>query len=188
MEAGFDPYLILGVSTSASDAEIQKAYRRLALTMHPDHNQGDVRAKARFQQVQRAYDLLRDASKRRAYDSGVETNSSPTTSHASQVQQQEMTCPICGGTFAVSTAALQQTFYCVLCNAHLTMPGTESAAPPPPPPPPHQFVYAAQVQANETPNFRIQTKNRVRPRSLWERIGWFTLAMITIRILMWLFK
>jgi molecular chaperone DnaJ len=63
-----DYYEVLGVAKWASEADIKKAYRRLARKLHPDVNPGDKNAHKRFQEVQEAYDVLRDAEKRRAYD------------------------------------------------------------------------------------------------------------------------
>ncbi|RIK83632.1 MAG: J domain-containing protein [Planctomycetota bacterium] len=63
-----DYYSILGVPRSASQADIQKAYRQLARKYHPDVNPDDGSAKTKFQQVQRAFEVLNDAKKREMYD------------------------------------------------------------------------------------------------------------------------
>jgi DnaJ-class molecular chaperone len=63
-----DYYEVLGVAKGASEADIKKSYRRLARKLHPDVNPGDKAAQKRFQEVQEAYEVLRDAEKRRAYD------------------------------------------------------------------------------------------------------------------------
>jgi DnaJ-class molecular chaperone len=65
-----DPYAVLGVARTASEAEIRKAYRKLAKSLHPDLNPGDKAAEERFKKVSQAYDLLGDAEKRRRYDAG----------------------------------------------------------------------------------------------------------------------
>lgn len=63
-----DYYQILGVSRTASQAEIQKAYRKLARKFHPDMNPDDKTAKDKFKKVQEAYDVLNDPQKREMYD------------------------------------------------------------------------------------------------------------------------
>lgn len=63
-----DHYEILGVRRDASQADIQKAYRELARKHHPDLNPDDPGAKKKFQEVQAAFDVLNDSSKRELYD------------------------------------------------------------------------------------------------------------------------
>ena len=65
-----DPYDVLGVTRQASDAEIKKAFRRLAKTWHPDHKPDDASAKEKFAEISSAYDLLSDKEKRGQYDRG----------------------------------------------------------------------------------------------------------------------
>ncbi len=65
-----DPYEILGVTKSASQEEIKKAYHRLAKELHPDLNSGDKIVEQHFKEVVSAYDLLSEPGKRRRYDQG----------------------------------------------------------------------------------------------------------------------
>src|SRR6187399_1919391 len=75
-----DYYEILGVAKNASDEDIKKAYRKLAMKHHPDRNQGDDSKKAeeKFKEAKEAYEMLSDAPKRAAYDqyghAGVDPN------------------------------------------------------------------------------------------------------------------
>lgn len=66
--ADLDYYKILGVSKTASDSEIKKAYRKLAMKYHPDHAKGDARAEERFKEISEAYAVLSDKEKRQQYD------------------------------------------------------------------------------------------------------------------------
>lgn len=65
-----DPYQTLGVARGASEADIKKAYRKLAKELHPDRNTDNPKASERFSQVTNAYDLLTDKDKRARFDRG----------------------------------------------------------------------------------------------------------------------
>jgi molecular chaperone DnaJ len=73
-----DFYDILGVARNASDEEIKKAYRKLAMKYHPDRNPDSKEAEAKFKEVKEAYEMLSDPQKRAAYDqyghAGVDPN------------------------------------------------------------------------------------------------------------------
>jgi molecular chaperone DnaJ len=63
-----DFYKTLGVSKDVSDADLKKTYRKLARKYHPDSNQGDAAAEAKFKEISEAYSVLSDAEQRREYD------------------------------------------------------------------------------------------------------------------------
>src|SRR5687767_15809540 len=63
-----DYYEVLGLSREATDDDIKKAYRKLAIKFHPDKNPGDKEAEERFKEVGEAYEALADPQKRAAYD------------------------------------------------------------------------------------------------------------------------
>lgn len=74
-----DPYSMLGVARGASEADIKKAYRKLAKELHPDRNKDNPKAAEKFSQVTAAYDLLNDKDKRAKFDRGeIDADGNPT--------------------------------------------------------------------------------------------------------------
>ena len=73
-----DYYEVLGIARSADEKELKKAYRRLAMKLHPDRNPGDTSAEDKFKEVNEAFEVLSDPNKRAAYDqyghAGVDTS------------------------------------------------------------------------------------------------------------------
>ena len=65
-----DPYSVLGVNKTASEADIKKAFRKLAKKYHPDQNSDDPKAQARFAEVNQAYEIIGDKDKRQKFDQG----------------------------------------------------------------------------------------------------------------------
>ena len=63
-----DYYEVLGLQKGASEDEIKKAYRKMALKYHPDRNPGDKEAEEKFKEAAEAYDVLSDPKKRQQYD------------------------------------------------------------------------------------------------------------------------
>src|SRR5260221_236233 len=63
-----DYYEVLGLSRGASDEEIKKAYRKVAMQWHPDRNPGNAEAEAKFKDATEAYEVLRDPQQRARYD------------------------------------------------------------------------------------------------------------------------
>jgi molecular chaperone DnaJ len=68
LAAEHDYYTVLGIEKNASLEEIKKAYRRLAVKYHPDHNEGSAEAEERFKEISEAYQVLSDPEKRQVYD------------------------------------------------------------------------------------------------------------------------
>lgn len=74
-----DPYQTLGVARTATEADIKKAYRKLAKELHPDRNKDNPKAAERFSRVTNAYDLLSDKDKRARFDRGeIDGDGNPT--------------------------------------------------------------------------------------------------------------
>ena len=63
-----DYYEVLGLDKGATEREIKKAYKRLAMKYHPDRTAGDKELEAKFKEVKEAYEILSNAQKRQQYD------------------------------------------------------------------------------------------------------------------------
>eukprot|EP00793_Prasinoderma_coloniale_P005487 PRCOL_00004895-RA len=91
-----DYYSTLGVSRGASDAQIKRAYRKLAMELHPDKNPGDEKAANKFADVNHAYEVLSDGEKRKVYDRHGEEG----LKQHDQRQQQQGANPFGGDIFS----------------------------------------------------------------------------------------
>ncbi len=63
-----DYYQVLGVERNSTEADIKKAYRKLAIKFHPDKNPGDSESEEKFKEISAAFEILKDPDKRRKYD------------------------------------------------------------------------------------------------------------------------
>ncbi|XP_022867770.1 dnaJ homolog subfamily B member 3-like [Olea europaea var. sylvestris] len=85
---GVDYYNILKVNRNASDEDLKKAYRRLAMIWHPDKNANTLEAEAKFKQISEAYDVLSDPEKRQIYDlygeEGLKSGQAPPPKRSAQ--------------------------------------------------------------------------------------------------------
>jgi curved DNA-binding protein CbpA len=108
----------MGLAVDADEAQIKKAYRKLALKYHPDKNPGDASAGDRFKEVSEAYEVLSDPRKRQIYDHGNDPNDSQQAGGFAQ-QPPDDPCP--PRTIVVSARGGHHTVntQCVVCSGHL---------------------------------------------------------------------
>jgi len=97
-----NPYEILGVPRDASDKDIKAAYRQLAMQFHPDRNKGSAEAEEKFKQVNEAYESIKDADKRRAFDTSVHYRT------ASDFDLNDMFNTFFGGRWSVNNSKTRQ--------------------------------------------------------------------------------
>jgi len=83
-----DPYKVLGVQKDAGADEIKAAWRHMAKAVHPDHNQGDPNATARFAEIGRAYETLKDPKKRSLFDTAARMAAARTSGETIMQQRQ----------------------------------------------------------------------------------------------------
>ncbi len=76
-----DYYNILGIQKNASDEEIKKAYKKLAIKYHPDKNKGNKIAEEKFKEINEAYEILSSPDKKRNYDALGSTNFNENNDH-----------------------------------------------------------------------------------------------------------
>ena len=125
-----DYYRTLGVGTAATQAGIKKTFRALAVKYHPDKNPGNDLAEAQFKEIQEAYAILSDATRRNLYDeerrlSGMGGNSkrlqAVTPAWLLSVSQELNTSLATIDTYRMSQGALQAYILLILSDAHLAV-------------------------------------------------------------------
>jgi molecular chaperone DnaJ len=105
-----DLYALLGVGRGASAGEIERAYRRLARRYHPGINPGDRMAEEVFRQIQRAFDILGDAERRREYDRGTATPAPPTATVSVALEGFDFSAPAHGAEAATFSELFADVF------------------------------------------------------------------------------
>lgn len=125
-----DPYAVLGVPRDASDTEIKNAYRRHAKRLHPDMHNGDAALEARFQEVQEAYALIKDRTRRRRFET---SDPAPRTEPRAETFEDALNAEMRPGKARQDRDTLFADFLATFRKARRNI---EVETPPPPPPPP----------------------------------------------------